>query len=793
MVDNASGYDLLSFMDAYSGYNQIRMHLEDEEKTAFMTDKANYCYKVMAFGLRNAGATFQRLMDKVFKSLIGRAIEVYVDDMVVKSTKEEDHQDSLNKVFDLLRRHDIKLNPEKCSFGVQAGKFLGFMLTRRGIEVNLEKCKAIMNMRSPADAKEVQKLTGRIASLTRFLSCSADKNLPFSRLLRKNEKFYWTEECEGAFQKLKEFLTTPPILVKPKLGDPLILYLAVSENACSSVLVQEVRKEQRPVYFTSKVLHGAEVRYQKIEKVALALISSARKLRPYFQGHTIIVRTDQPIRQILQKPDLAGRMIAWSVELSEFDIAFEPRGAIKAQVLADFLVEMTAKKGSMEAAKWILSVDGSSNLKGSGAGVALEGPDGVLIEQSLRFEFKASNNQAEYEALLAGMRLALEVGVKELEAKSDSQLVFGQVTGSFQTKDSQLLRYLERVMHLTQKFVSFKLTRVPREQNGRADLLAKLASTKRPGNNRSVIQETLKQPSIEQEELLFLTEDFESWMGDIIRYLKDDQLPREEEQASKVKKRAVKFVVIADQLFKRGFSSPLLKCLAPQQAEYVIAEVHEGVCGTHIGGRALAAKILRAGYYWPTMKEDCSKYVKKCDKCQRFSNLHQAPPEYLSSVISPWPFFKWGVDILGPFPLAQGQVKFLIVAVDYFTKWIEVEPVATITTDRVRKFYWKKIICRFGLPAVLVTDNGTQFASSSVANFCKEWGIQLNFTSVEHPQSNGQAESANKVILQGLKNRLEAAKGLWVEELPMVMWSYHTTHTHPRRKLPSEWCMERML
>jgi len=169
-----------------------------------------------------------------------------------------------------------------------------------------------------------------------------------------------------------------------------------------------------------------------------------------------------------------------------------------------------------------------------------------------------------------------------------------------------------------------------------------------------MIQETLRQPSIEQEELLFVIEELESWMGDIIRYLKDDQLPKEEEHASKVKKRAAKFVVIADQLFKRGFSSPLLKCLAPKQAEYVMAKVHEGVCGTHIGGRALAAKILRVGYYWLTMKEDCSEYVRKCDKCQRFSNLHHAPPEYLSSVISPWPFFKWGVGILGPFPLAQG-------------------------------------------------------------------------------------------------------------------------------------------
>ena len=165
-----------------------------------MTDKANYCYKVMPFGLRNAGATFQRLVDKVFKSEIGKTIEVYVDDMVVKSTKEEDHQGSLNKVFDLLRRHNIKLNPEKCSFGVQAGKFLGFMLTRRGIEVNPEKCKAIMDMRSPADAKEVQKLTGRIASLTRFLSCSVIKTYPFSNCCEKMKSFAGQKSVKERFK-----------------------------------------------------------------------------------------------------------------------------------------------------------------------------------------------------------------------------------------------------------------------------------------------------------------------------------------------------------------------------------------------------------------------------------------------------------------------------------------------------------------------------------------------------------------------------------------------------------------
>ncbi|RDY04876.1 hypothetical protein CR513_11345, partial [Mucuna pruriens] len=156
LVDNVSGYEFLSFMDAYSGYNQIRMHPEDEEKTAFITDSGAFCYKVMPFGLKNAGATYQRLMDKVFKEVIGQDIEVYVDDMVAKSENGRSHCEALRRVFRILRRHQLRLNPEKCSFGVQAGRFLGYMLTERGIEANPEKCRAVINMRSPQNVKEVQ-------------------------------------------------------------------------------------------------------------------------------------------------------------------------------------------------------------------------------------------------------------------------------------------------------------------------------------------------------------------------------------------------------------------------------------------------------------------------------------------------------------------------------------------------------------------------------------------------------------------------------------------------------------
>ncbi|KAK2425775.1 hypothetical protein QL285_024519 [Trifolium repens] len=774
LIDGASGYKTLSFMDAYSGYNQIKMNAADAPHTAFMTNTCNYFYRVMPFGLKNAGATYQRLMDRVFSQQIGRNLEVYIDDMVVKTPETGSHSEDLEEILTSVRKYNMRLNPAKCSFGVQAGKFLGFMLTRRGIEANPEKCQAIINMRSPTSVKEVQQLTGRIAALSRFLSCAGEKSCHFFSALKKGERFTWNDQCEAAFGKLKEFLSSPPVLTRPRQGTPLTLYLAVSDSALSSALVQEVGGEEKPVYFVSKTLRGAELRYQKLEKLSLAVIVPARRLRQYFQSHKVIVKTDYPIKQVLKKPDLAGRMVAWSIELSEFDIAFLPRGSIKSQVLADFILEMTSPPEEEDKQPWTLSVDGASNIKGNGAGVILEGPDGVLIEQSLRFAFKASNNQAEYEALIAGMKLAREMEVTDLRAKSDSQLVTNQVSGEYQTKDPQLIRYLEKVRSLSSQFKRFELVYVPREQNARADLLSKLASTKKPGNNRTVIQETISKPSAETAEILMIVESSD-WRYPIIKYLQEDTLPEEKEEAARLKRTALQYAMIGDKLYKRGFSTPLLLCVSDMESRRIMHEIHEGSCGNHIGGRSLAGKVIRAGFFWPTILSDARSYVRACDKCQRYAELHHSPGEPLKTVMSPWPFYMWGVDILGPFPTSKGQVKFLMVAVDYFTKWIEAEPVATITAEQVIRFYWKKIICRFGLPKFIVSDNGTQFTSEKVIQFCERYSIRNTFVSVEHPQANGQAESANKVILKALKRKLEKKDKNWAEPLAAIIWSYHTT------------------
>ena len=237
LVDSTARNQLLSFMDAFSGYNQIKMEEANQENTSFVTSQGLFCYKVMPFGLKNVGATYQRLINKMFAHQIGRNVQVYVDDMLVKNLREDDHLDDLRETFNTLRSYNMKLNPNKCTFGVTVGKFLGFMVSQRGIEVNLEKIRAIMELKPPRTVKEVQSLNGKIAALNRFVSRATNKCLPFFHTLRKS--FEWMDECQTTFDNLKAYLSSPSLLSPSKPGEELYLYLAISQAAVSAALVRE--------------------------------------------------------------------------------------------------------------------------------------------------------------------------------------------------------------------------------------------------------------------------------------------------------------------------------------------------------------------------------------------------------------------------------------------------------------------------------------------------------------------------------------------------------------------------
>jgi hypothetical protein len=278
IVDSKAGCETLSFLDAYSGYHQIKIKESDQLTTSFITPFGMYCYTTMPFGLRNAGATYQRCMNHVFGEHIGRTVEAYVDDIVVKTKRASDLLSDLEMTFKCLRAKGVKLNPKKCVFGVPRRMLLGFIISERGIEANPEKIAAITSMGPIKDLKGVQRVMGCLVALNRFISRLREKGLPLYRLLRKAECFTWTPEAEEALENLKALLTKTPILVPPDAGEALLIYIAATTQVVSAAIVVERQEEghalpiQRPVYFISEVLFETKAHYPQIQKLLYAVV-----------------------------------------------------------------------------------------------------------------------------------------------------------------------------------------------------------------------------------------------------------------------------------------------------------------------------------------------------------------------------------------------------------------------------------------------------------------------------------------------------------------------------------------
>ncbi|GJU33358.1 reverse transcriptase domain-containing protein [Tanacetum coccineum] len=477
-VESLCGFPFKCFLDAYKGYHQIQMAKKDKEKTAFITSQGIFCYTKMPFGLKNAEATYQRLVDKAVHKQIARNLEVYVDDLVIKIRMEDEIVIDIEETFKTLREINMKLNPKKCAFGVEERMFLGYKVNTRGLKVCPDKVDAVLSLSSPKCLNDVQKLNGKLASLNRFLAKSAEKSLPFFKTLKKCTKksdFHWTAEAEEAFKK-----------------------------------------------------------------------------------------------------------------------SLPPRVSVKGQILASFIIERPEEDSPdtlMEVEEelrepWILFTDGSSCTYGSGAGLILTNPEGMEFTYALR------------------------------------------------------------------------LRQVPRSEK-KADALSKITSTSFAHLSKQVLVKELKEKSISEVEMLaVIEEEGDTWMTPIFEYL------------------------------TKYFLGPWLRCVGPLQANYVLGEIHEGSYGMHTGKRSVMAKALRIGYYWPTMHKDARTLIRACQDCQVHKPVPKNPQQKLTPIASLWLFYKWGIDIAGPFLEGPGKVKFLIVAIDYFTKWIEAKPVATISGNQIKKIVW---------------------------------------------------------------------------------------------------------
>ncbi|XP_019096180.1 PREDICTED: uncharacterized protein LOC109130727 [Camelina sativa] len=478
---------------------------------------------------------------------------------------------------------------------------------------------------------------------------------------------------------------------------------------------------------------------------------------------------------ILHSSNQFGRLTKWAIELSEYDIDYRIRPTAKSQVLADFLIELPLSNDKLSHNRvdeiWTLHVDGASLQLSSGVGIRLTSPTREILEQSFQLRFQATNNVTDYEALIAGLKLADGMGIKRIREFAS------QFSGD-----------------------EFELIKIPRGDNAPADALAALASNSDPNFRRVIPIESIDTPSIKEARpatCLALHQpneirttwktatskwDFEppseddktDWGVEICASLADDDMPTDKWAKRLLKTKAAHYTLIKEHLLRWTASGALLLCLHGKGTERVMTETHEGARGNHSGGRALALRIKKHGHYWPTMIFDCERFVAKCEKCQRHAPIIHQPMELLRTGAAPYPFMRWAMDIIDPLPTSR-QKRYILVLTNYFAKWVEVESYANIKAKDVQLFMWKFIICRHGLLYEIVTDNGSQFISLQFEDICAKWRIKLRKSTPRYPQGNRQAEATNKTILDGLKKRMDAKKDACANELDGVLWSYRTT------------------
>nr|CAN73642.1 hypothetical protein VITISV_007331 [Vitis vinifera] len=665
LVDSTAGHSMLSFMDGFSGYNQLLMAPEDMEKTTFITKWGTYCYRVMPFGLKNAGATYQRVATTLFHDMMHKDVEVYVDDMIVKSRGRADHLDALERFFERIRKFRLRLNPKKCTFGVTSGKLLGHMVSERDIEVDPDKIKAILDMPAPKTIKR----------------------LGFT------------------FEKIKEYFLSPPVLVPPMHGRPLLLYFSVSNMALGS------------------------------------LVWATRRLRHYMTESSVhlISRLDQ-LRYLFDRPALTGRLMRWLVLLTEFDIQYISQKSIKGSIVADHLASLLISEdrpvddnfpneefvAMTSLSGWCLYFDGATNQLGYEIGVLLVSPQGDHIPRFIRLAFHdrhpITNNIVEYEACILGLETTLELGIRQMEVFSDSNL----------TKDTKLRPYHAYLELLVARFDNLRYVHLPRAQNRFADALATLASSMDIPIDvvvRLLLIELRSTPAycclIGETEV----QDDLPWYHDFYQFLRSGtypEMPTTKDRRA-LRNLATRFVICGDKVYRRSTDGMLLLCLDRASADQVMREVHAGVCGPHMGGHMLARKIMRTG-----------------------------------------------IDIIGKVsPKSSSGHEFVLVAIDYFTKWVEAASYARLTFVRVASFIRSHVICRYGVPHELISDTGVHFRAE-VDTLLQKYAIRHHRSSTYRPQTNGAVEAANKNIKRILRKMVETSRD-WSEKLPFALWAYRTS------------------
>ncbi|XP_024313455.1 uncharacterized protein LOC112270039 [Brachypodium distachyon] len=489
--------------------------------------------------------------------------------------------------------------------------------------------------------------------------------------------------------------------------------------------------------------------------MAYDVYMTAKKLKHYFNAHQIWVICEAPISEIMSNKDASGRIAKWAIELAPYTLQYDRRDAIKSQALADFLVdwaEIEYEPPPPETRYGKMHFDGSKMKSGFGADIKISGHfEGCEFHHIPR----AENEAADTVSKLRSMRQAIPAGVALEHLRKPSIKPLAESESIFIPASSEG-------------------DATPMDIDGGSG--SDNPGTERPNSAEAMAVEPMEVDI--PDEPVFATRPVPAWAQPIMSYLKYGSLPEEEVSARQIQRRAKAYTIINGELYKKSVTNVLQRCVEPAEGHEILRDIHQGECGHHASSRTLVDKAFWHGFYWPSALQEAEDMVRKCNDCQRYASKIHMPASELKTIPITWPFVVWCLDVVEPFKGARGGMTHILVLVDKFTKWIKVKPIRKCDGKTAVSFL-KDIILRYGYPHSVITDNGTNFAEGPFARFCAEKKIRLDVASVAHPQSNGQVERANGMVLAGIKPRLieplERTLGCWLDELPAMLWSLRTT------------------
>ncbi|MCO5569834.1 hypothetical protein L7F22_023548 [Adiantum nelumboides] len=562
---------------------------------------------------------------------------------------------------------------------------------------------------------------------------------------------------------------------------------SVGKETLGAVLLQQDphSTRMRPVYFASRVMNALEKNYTEAESMMLSLVFAIRKFRSYLLPKPFIILTAENLFPwVSSQMTLSTRISKWIMEWQEFQYSFKVEDSVRAQLARILTYRVHERDIKVPEVKTLplpppkslpnaftLFFDGAFRKATgkAGGGLVLHDSNGeVVMKKHVKLLDSTSSNEAEYDILLHGLQVCVSQKIRRLMVKGDTLLIVKQILGIWACKNERLREKVQAIRRLFNQFEEVQLYHIPRKQNEVADLLAQKAVACDESEVQVILAATaIKQPRYQGMESL----------APIVSYILEGEFPQSFTKAQKQRlmEKASSYLFLEGVLYQRGKDQVCRRIPTVEEIPSILEGLHEEACGRHFAQELTAKKILLSGYVWPSLHIDVQHWCKSCHNCQVNGNKHLLHgPRQL--VLANGPFEKWGIDAMGPLPRTKNGKLYILVAIDYMTRWVEAQSVTRVNEKTVSRFVYTHICCRFGTPLEIVSDNGPGFKKGLLTEVCEELHILHRHSTPYYPQSNGLVEKANGIIAGIIRKMVKNKTKLWDDFLDGALWAYRTTY-----------------